>query len=162
MTCLCNLWEEFRLKKCTMENTEWLSLEGKNKFMKVVDVYDGDTVTVAFRLNGNNYLHKLRLSGIDSAEMRPKRKNSDGSENKYADAEKEHALKGKRRMEELCLNKTVYVSCDKWDKYGRLMGTIFPKSYSTISINDIMVSENLAYRYDGKGKREFSEWVNMK
>lgn len=159
MGCVCSL-EEYQLKDCTVENTPALSLEGQNKFMKIVEVYDFDTVTAAFRFHGQNYTHKIRLLGIDSAELHPKKKR-DGEDYKYRELEMKHAKRGKDRMIELALNKVVYVKCAGWDKYGRLLGTLYKKSYSLESFNDLGVQEGLAYAYDGSKKKKFEEWYDF-
>jgi len=158
MGCKISCIEEYRLHKCTLDNTPKFSLDGQCKFMKVVDVYDADTITVAFDFHGTQYVHKLRLLGIDSAEIRPRKKNDDGTDNKYRMREKKIALKGRQRMKQLCLNKIVFVKCNGWDKYGRLLGTIYLKSYSDESLNELLVRENLAYTYSGKKKKEFNDW----
>lgn len=159
MGCKCSCIEEYQLGKCTLENTPWLSLDGQNKFMKVVEVYDADTITVAFFLHGKKYLKKLRLLGIDSAELHPKKKR-DGQDYKYREEEIKHAQRGKERMKELCLNKTIYVKCGDWDKYGRLLATVYDKSYSKKSYNDILIGEGLAYEYNGSTKRKFEDWYD--
>jgi endonuclease YncB( thermonuclease family) len=148
----CSYIEEYELSSCELNNTQWLTLDGKKMFVKVVDVHDADTITIAFLWHNTKYLKKMRLSGIDSAEMVPRLKS------KYRDEEIAHSHLGKARMEELCLNKIVYVHTGDWDKYGRLLGTIYLKSYSKESINDILVKEKLAYYYDGKKKKSFAEW----
>jgi len=113
--------------------------------MKVVDVYDGDTITVAFVFHGAKYIHKLRLAGIDTPELHPRK--SIPNRNEII----ERAQRAKERMVELCLNKIVRVHCDGWDKYGRLLGTVYANTH--ISVNQIMIDENFAYEYDGGAKR---------
>ena len=137
-----------------MKNVDILDIEDapeltfKNVFCKckVVDVYDGDTITIIIAFEGNPYKIKCRLSGIDSAEIRTK--NLD---------EKTAGLIAKQWLSDQILGKKIWIRCGDWDKYGRLLGEIFLEE-NTKSINDVLIERKLAYPYDGKKKRKFEEW----
>ncbi len=45
----------------TSDNTPWLSLEKETLLCKVIDVYDGDTITVKLPFNSKFYKKKCRL-----------------------------------------------------------------------------------------------------
>jgi len=141
------------LSQSTNENTKWLSLEGIVCECKVVSVYDADTVTIALQWNNDIYKVKCRLLGIDSAEKRTK--NQD---------EKKVALDATKWLQNLILNKIIWVKCGKWGKYGgRMLGELYvdKKDINTgTSINNLIVKNGFAYYYDGKKKKEFSEWYN--
>lgn len=147
-----SLNEKRMLSPCTLKNTPWLNFQGQRKPMKVVSIYDADTITVAFRLNGYNYLESMRLEGIDAAEMKPRK------DYPQRELEKKHALLGKERMEELCLDKLVSVDCGGWEKFGRLLGTVYTDDGT--NVNELLLRENLAYPYDGKKKKAFHEWYD--
>jgi len=139
------------LSQCTNENTKWLSLEGIVCQCKVVSVYDADTVTIALQWNNDIYKVKCRLLGIDSAEKRTKNQN-----------EKKVALDATKWLQNLILNKIIWVKCGKWGKYGgRMLGELYldTKDIKTSSsINNLIVKNGFAYHYDGKKKKQFSEW----
>ena len=152
MGCINSIIEEYQLKKCNIENTSKFSFQGQTKLIKVVSVYDADTMNVVLDINGKKYIETLRMYGIDSAELHPKKINQDRED------EIKIACKGRERLIELCLNKLVYVYCDGWDKYGRLLGTVYLDKKMVESVNELLIKENLAYEYDGKKKKHFSEW----
>jgi endonuclease YncB( thermonuclease family) len=140
------------LQEYNADNTVWLSLDGQKLRCKVVDVYDADTVTLIVPFAGLYFKKKCRLTGIDAAEKRTKNLE-----------EKKVALKGQQYVSDLILNKEVWVDCGDWDKYGRLLGTIYTKKSQMRagwdrSLNRAIVAEGFAYLYDGKKKRAFAEW----
>lgn len=139
------------LSQSTNENTKWLSLEGIFCECKVVSVYDADTVTIALQWNNDIYKVKCRLLGIDSAEKRTKNKD-----------EKKVALDATKWLQDLILNKIIWVKCGKWGKYGgRMLGELYLDKKdinNDNSINNLIVQNGFAYYYDGKKKKEFSEW----
>ena len=52
----------------------------------------------------------------------------------------------------------VWVECNDFDKYGRLLAKIYLDKESQ-SISEILVKENLAYRYDGSTKLTEEEQI---
>ncbi len=108
---------------------------------KVVSVYDGDTITVVFKFAGTFYKWNCRLNGIDTPEM--KSKNA---------AEKQQAIKARDFLREQILGKIVEITCQEFDKYGRLLVTV---KYSDININDLMITEGFAKSYTGGTKEEW-------
>jgi len=144
-----------KLPECTDENTRWLSLEGLICECKVLSVYDADTVTIALHWNNNIYKVKCRLFGIDSAEKRTK--NQD---------EKKAALEATKWLQNIILDKIIWVKCGKWGKYGgRMLGELYLNkkdidSEFKSSINNLIVKNGFAYYYNGKKEKEFSEWYN--
>ncbi len=71
---------------------------------KVVSVADGDTITV---LDAEKNQHKIRLQGIDA----PEKAQAFGAKSKQA-------------LYEMVHGKTVQVSFEKSDKYGRILGKV--------------------------------------
>jgi len=149
----CNCISDHYLHKRTNENTELYSLEGRRFRAKVVDVYDGDTITVVFKLNGSYVKYKVRMYGYDSPEMKPSKKLLNRidiiANAKYA----------KLKLSNKILNKTVILQCLDWDKYGRLLATVFLQHSRYFvcttdeNINNWMVEEGLGKLYFG-GKKE--------
>ena len=105
----------------------------------VTKVYDGDTVTVDIDLGFSVVLRKLRLLGIDTPEMRG------GTVESKSDAKQSRDY-----VREKCLGKEVYVESRKKGKYGRYLAiiwTIEDGKKSEISINDLLIENNLAVEY---------------
>jgi endonuclease YncB( thermonuclease family) len=115
---------------------------------KVVKVYDGDTITVASYLKGvpTCYRFSVRLRGIDSPEIRTK--NED---------EKKAAIISRDKLSEKILNKIVYLKDIGTEKYGRVLADVF---YNNEKINDWLLNNKLAVKYDGGKKVAFEENKN--
>lgn len=102
---------------------------------RIIDVYDGDTVTAIVDLGLFISTEiKVRLKGINTPEIRGEERNA--------------GLLSKKRLEELILNKEVmlFTYKDKKEKYGRWLGTIHPLD-SSKSVNEILLEEGLAVPY---------------
>ena len=147
------------LATCTYENTPNFSFEGYDVIAKVVDIYDGDTLTCVFYKFKKCYKFTVRLAGIDTCEL--------GSKNR------EHGLRARKRLYELVAKNAapidihiprknlrqklgesdclVRLICGKFDKYGRLLGHLYEVN-GVKSFNDILVLEKLAYPYFGEKK----------
>ncbi len=95
-------------------------LEGPFKVMRIID---GDTILI-------NTNEKIRLSGIDTPEK-----------------EECHFQESKSRLEELILNKNIFLERDYTNKgrYGRLLRYVHLKN---TEINSLMVLEGYAQVYD--------------
>ena len=135
----------------TNKKTPTFSLEDETKLCKVVDVYDGDSCKVAFSLNGDIYKWNIRMNGYDSPEMRPSKSKPN------REAEKEAAVKAKEYLKSLIMKdkQLVYVKCGKFDKYGRLLGTILINKNDVLSVNQLMINNGHGYEYHGGTKKEF-------
>jgi endonuclease YncB( thermonuclease family) len=118
-------------KKC-------FSFAGLKTKAKVVDIYDGDTITVKFFFGNQLIQYKCRLLGIDTPEIKSK-----------DEEKKKLAIKARDRLRELILNKVVELDVREFDKYGRLLGVI---SCDNQNINELMLKECHGYSYDG-GKK---------
>ena len=89
-----------RLSYFNNSNIELYKLKGIY-LSKVVDVYDGDTITVVLYNKGDFEKHKLRLNGIDTPELKPKK----DIENREDEIEK--AKDAKEFLSNQILNKIV-------------------------------------------------------
>jgi endonuclease YncB( thermonuclease family) len=121
--------------------TPKFSLNTHEYHAKVISVYDGDTITVVFKFAGTFYKWNCRLNGIDTPEM--KSKNA---------AEKQQAIKARDFLREQILGKIVEITCQDFDKYGRLLVVV---NYNNININDLMITEGFAKSYAGGTKDEW-------
>ena len=132
----------------TNDNTiQLFSLDKQIHPAKIVRVYDGDTCFAVFKLHNEYVKFKIRMEGYDSPEMKP------SLENKNREKEKKEAQKAKEELEKHVLNKIVLLHCGKWDKYGRLLGTIYTKEY--MNVNEWMLKNGFGYAYDGGTKKDF-------
>lgn len=118
------------------------SLKDKKYDAKIVSVYDGDTVNAVFEFSGELYKWSCRLDGIDTPEIRTSNPK-----------EKEFAIKVRDILRNKILDKIVKLECKEFDKYGRLLVDIY---YKDEYINNWLIDNNYAYKYDGGSKKE---WV---
>jgi micrococcal nuclease len=108
---------------------------------RVIKVYDGDTITVASHIpecNKKTYKFSIRLRGIDSPEIR--------SSSVF---EKQNAMLSRDSLHEKIHNKYIDIKNVTTEKYGRLLADIY---INGVNINEWMVENKLAVRYDG-GKK---------
>ena len=101
---------EQSLENQTLENTPLFSLDGTVVPAKVVKVYDGDTVHIVFSLFGKFVRFVCRIAHIDAPELRSKNEN-----------EKAKAQEVKAMLTSMLLDKIMTVTCQKFDKFGRLL-----------------------------------------
>jgi endonuclease YncB( thermonuclease family) len=108
---------------------------------KIISVYDGDTITAVFKFAGTHYKWNCRLNGIDTPEMKSKNI-----------AEKQEAIKARDFLREQILGKIVQLTCQEFDKYGRLLVIVF---FNDVNINNLMVESGWAKSYSGGTKEEW-------
>lgn len=106
-------------------------------------VVDGDTIDVTLDL-GFSILHKcrVRLYGIDTPESRTKDLD-EKARGKLAAKFLEDSIKSGK---EILLKSELK---DSKGKYGRVLGSIF---VDDLNINEAMVAQNLAVKYNGQSK----------
>lgn len=109
----------------------------------VIKVYDGDTITIAAKLpipDSPLYRISVRLNGIDCPEMKSKNAN-----------EHNCAVLAKQMVEDLVLNRVVYLENVKTEKYGRLLADVYTPE--KVHINALLVQKRLAVEYHGDTKQ---------
>jgi endonuclease YncB( thermonuclease family) len=124
---------------------------------KVVDIYDGDTITVVFRYKGELQQHRCRMLGYDSPEMKPLRSK------KNRDLEIVKAKEAQKALADLIDNKLVRIACHDFDKYGRLLIDMYvghPFAFrlrfwkgNYIWTNQWMIDNGYGYAYQGGTKQ---------
>ena len=122
------------LDKCTLTNTPVFKIPEKIKKCKIVKVIDGDTVKVAMKpfLFAPYYIFNVRLLGVDADEIRTKDLE-----------EKKQGYKIKKYLENLLTKNNkyyVYIRCDKFDNFGRILGELYFDKNKLNNIN-ILVSD---------------------
>jgi micrococcal nuclease len=120
------------------------AVEDKRYFYRasVVEVYDGDTITVDIDLGFNLSLRglKVRLSGLDTAEMKSK------------DAgQRSRAIAARDWLRSSCLGKHVFLQSGGQDKYGRWLGTVY--TLDGLCCNEELLRLGHAVPYGG-GKKQ--------
>ena len=135
--------ELFECKDCPV-----FTFDGEIHLAKVVKCYDGDTLHCIFKHNNKYNIFHVRMYGYDSPEIKPSKTIPENERNKIIVSAKD----AKRRLEELTLNKNIYLFCKEFDKYGRLLGIIKTNIDDNKSINDIMIEECHGYAYYGGTK----------
>ena len=116
---------------------------------QVIKVYDGDTFTLAGHLPYDGsplYRFSVRLNGIDCAEIKGK-----------TEEEKEYAIRARKELEDLIMDKTVTLKNVKNEKYGRILADVF---VGDLHVNKHMIDKGLAVEYDG-GAKTTKSWFEI-
>lgn len=144
--------------------TPYFKLIGVKGYCRIVDIYDGDTLTIILKIFNSQYCKfNVRLSGIDTCEM-----------HSTNDETKQKAIQARNRLFELITGESfnafefktkkeikdyfdnninlVWIECGDFDKYGRLLGKLYNNKDQKLSFSEILISENLAYEYNGERK----------
>ena len=121
-----------------------------NKYIgKVVDVYDGDTITIGFLLYSNPIKMKVRLSRIDTPETKLLKNNEN------CELHKKCGLLVRNHLRNMIQDKIVTICTNNTnDKYGRILGEV---SFNNINVSDYLLNNGFAKPYYGKKKESFSE-----
>jgi len=109
---------------------------------KIVKVHDGDTLTVDIDLGFGVMLtdQQVRLKGINAPELE-------------TPAGKDSLLWLTSYLNKLPKDVMIVTFKDKTEKYGRLLGDIW---INDIKLNDVLVSNNKAFVWDGRGVKPVS------
>ena len=142
-----------KLKLANKDNTPIFSFNGLITYAKAVDFYDGDTFNIIISYYDLLYHFKARMYGYDSPEMKPLLSLENREE------VKKNAIKSKDRLIELVGNREFFkVYCHEFDKYGRLLVSIFLNDSDSVydfkqTINNQMINEGHGYSYYGGTKK---------
>jgi endonuclease YncB( thermonuclease family) len=120
---------------------------------RVIKVYDADTITIASKLPYDDspmYRLSVRLNGIDTPEIKGKG---------ISDEEKEAAKQARDFVSNLVLNKFVRLENIESEKYGRILADVF---IGDIHLNNLLLKERYAVKYDGGTKIKPTSWLNYK
>jgi len=117
----------------------------------VIKVYDGDSITIAAYLpieKSPLFRFSVRLNGIDTPEI--KGKNED---------EKAAAKEARDALSNLILHKEVILKNVGTEKYGRILADVY---LGDLCINDWLIKENYAVKYDGGTKISPTSWLKYR
>jgi endonuclease YncB( thermonuclease family) len=146
-------------------DTAEFSFDGIQSYARLVDVYDGDTITCVLNIFDNYYKLKFRLYGIDTMEM--KEQNVQVKQ-KALEARKKviDILCGdnnlpinvsRNNIQEYLKNNIiiVWIECLNFDKYGRILCKAYNKENKNGNdVSSILLECNLAVKYDGGKKQQ--------
>ena len=136
-----------QLKACTYNNTKTFNYSGKTYLVKILKVYDGDTVTVAFSPFGNDYFkYQVRMLGYDSPEMKSKN-----------EKEKMWAHNIQKYASSLISDSICKMKCEKMDKYGRILGSLYMPDGRCV--NDLLLATGVCKPYGVDGGLAKEEWI---
>lgn len=138
-------FSKYRLMKLDAKNVENFTLANKRHLIRICDVYDGDTVTGIIRFKGEFYKFKIRMEGYDSPELKTSPLNPNGP------VVLETAIAAREFLKSIIYNKVVEGSCSGYDKYGRLLMTIY---YKGMNVNKHMIDKGHGYPYKGGSKKD--------
>jgi endonuclease YncB( thermonuclease family) len=141
---------------------QW-TLSGLDTLARVVSIYDGDTLMAVVPCAGGFFRFSVRLDGIDTCEM-----------NSAAAANRNIARLARDRLGQMITNTDfgwddvlerdvclVRLKCGGFDKYGRLLASVFSAGTQKKSYNDVLVEERLAYVYNGGTKLAEEEQMRV-
>ena len=120
---------------------------------QVIKVYDADTITIASKLPYDAsplYRLSVRLTGIDTPEIKGK-----GVE----EEEKQMATEARDFVSNLVLHKHVRLENIESEKYGRILANVF---IGDTHLNELLVKERYAVRYDGGTKIKPASWTQYR
>jgi micrococcal nuclease len=120
---------------------------------QVIKVYDADTITIASKLPYNEsplYRLSVRLNGIDTPEIKGKG---------VSHEEKDAAVLARNFVSDIVLHKYVRLENIESEKYGRILADVY---FGDIHLNDLLVKERYAVKYDGGTKVKPESWLKYK
>ena len=120
---------------------------------RVIKVYDADTITIASKLPYEEspiYRLSVRLNGIDTPEIKGKG---------VSEEEKKAAISARDFVANLVLNKFVRLENISSEKYGRILADVY---FGDIHVNDLLLKERYAVKYDGGTKVKPESWLKYK
>lgn len=147
------------LIKNSFDNLKKFTFEGMITKAKVIDIYDGDTITIVFYFHDIPIKDTFRMNGYDSPEMKPikdiQNRNLHITAAKYV----------KEFLKKKLLNQIVWVKFSHKEKYGRLIGDLYminPNNKNQFigneeCINRLMISSGFGKQYGGGHKLEFTD-----
>jgi len=151
--------------------TPRFSLNNLKTYGRLVDIIDGDSLTIILPIYNDYFKFNVRLNGIDTSEL-----HSDNDDLRhFAENAKNELVKIILQRDNLTKNEirkvlddnliVVWVECLDFDKYGRLLANVYcfnkeTKEYD-ISLSQYLLSNNLAYNYNGGKKRTEDEQLQL-
>ena len=132
-----------RLRRASVQGVLRVYARPEKMLMRVVSVYDGDTITVLTRgIRGRYVLWNCRMMGYDAPEMRTRDEEEKGA-----------AIRARDYMRSVLPTGYVFLGGVRGlDKYGRLLLWYV---HDGEPLAELMVRQGLAVPYDGGRKQPF-------
>jgi len=157
---------------------------------RIVEVYDGDTITAIIFCNNLYVKFKIRLAHIDTCEKKINTSTFCNECKKKAEKLMNHSIKAKARLIELLTDGKILLDTKKTDenycqqinnnikdmncivkikitkyesKFGRQIGEIYHYNDTLLSnqFNNILLNEKFAYKYNGSTKLTMEEQIEI-
>ena len=149
----CRLYHDARLRRHTTDTARrW---KPPIRRAKVVDVYDGDTVTLVAYIAGAPVKFRCRLARIDAPEMRP----NSSLPRAARDAERRAARISRDTLREMALHRLVTVTDVRNEKWGRVLAELTVDG-TAATVSDRMLARGMAVAYAG-GTKSAWDWTNF-
>ena len=157
------------MDKWTSSTVRPLSLEGARIWARLLDVHDGDTITVAAEVFGGHvFQFHVRLAGIDTPEMTSAddgiRRRAEVARHRVVQLlapdiaddvrSSKHLTRG--QMQALIQRRVhpVFLRCSTFDKYRRVLAEV-AVGEDAPHVALALLEEGLAQPYDGRTKRQW-------
>jgi len=134
--CWYHRWILWRTKQ--VEKSPRFENRKGHMIVNLVDVYDGDTFTVAFVYDGSVFRRRCRCLGYDSPEM------------KGQNADKPRAVAARDYLRSIIPRGAFILHYEGFDKYGRLLVTF---NICGETLADHMIRMQHGYAYTGGTKK---------
>lgn len=155
-----NMYQYDHELEAATAKTPRFSIDGNYK-AKCVDVHDGDTCQLAFRVSGGPVSRfTCRMLGYNCAEV---------AGVGIGDVEKTRGRECREFMKQLILGKIVDIQVEGFDPHGRPLVTIWTDIDSKLAakigiedtvhvcVDDLMLSVGYGAKYDGHGEKKWKE-----
>jgi endonuclease YncB( thermonuclease family) len=142
-------WEDIKWEDIKWEDTVEFTFPIQEGV--VIKVYDGDTITIAAKLpyiESPLYRFPVRLNGLDTPELKGN-----------TDDEKTAAKQARDALSQLVLHKKITLKNVQNEKYGRILADVY---LDNLCINDWLIKERFAVKYDGGAKQIPASWLKYK
>jgi len=138
---------------------------------RVIDIYDGDTITCCIEENNNFIRKSIRINNLDTCELKNTNKEAKLIAYKARNKVYELITGNSIKLEDLymkqndirkLLNDNVYLVIVKIkgiEKYGRILADI--NTSNGINISDVLINEKLGYKYVGDTKLTIEEQLKL-
>lgn len=151
-----------RLCACP-KNVPQFDLAGQNFYARLIGLHDGDSLRVAFDMNGKLCQIMTRLNGIDTPEIRSKNAQEKALAVRARDYVAAWAMPDKFRVGGNYTEKElvtalwnepviVYLKCGPLDKYARLIAEFYKDETEHHSLNKLLRDNGFADSYEGGTK----------
>jgi endonuclease YncB( thermonuclease family) len=151
--------------------TPRFTLNNLKTYGRLVDIIDGDSLSIILPIYDNYFKFNVRLNGIDTSELHSN--NSDLRH--FAENTKNELVKMIIKIDNLTKNEIrevldkkltlVWVECLEFDKYGRLLANVYCLNEKTnnydICLSKYLLSNKWAYEYNGGKKLSEDEQLKI-